>query len=163
MEVSLMTLIIQIVNFLLFATVIVKFGVGPIMKVLDTRRAFVEKELTDASEAVASGRRYEAEYEDKLRAAGEKSADIVRNAVAQAENLKKEIINDAHLSAQKIKERNLEEMELMKQDAYKELSAHVGDLAVALASKLIETSLDSETHSKMVMNFADKVESGNVG
>ncbi len=162
MEISAWTVLLQCVNFLIFAYVIVRFGMGPVMNQLDARRKAIQKEIDDADTIKKDALQLQKDYELKMKEAQEASAEFIANAVTHGENMKKDILGEANSSAARIKQRAEKEAVSMKETALREINAQIGDLAVSIAGKLLQDSLDSDTQQKMVVSFIEKVESGDV-
>ena len=162
MEISVPTFVIQIINFVLFALVLIVFLLKPLQRVIDERRKKIENDFEEAKEAKESAMQIKKDYEDKLKETNITSAEIIANAVTSAENTKKEIIAEANAHADRLRKRILIEAEDMKKRTYQDINKEIGSLAVSMASKILETSLEAPVHSELIEKFASKVESGNV-
>ena len=162
MEISAWTIFFQVVNFVLFAFILTKFALAPVIKILDDRRESIQKDLDTAKalkeEAVEDKKKYDLQMKEyQLQA-----AELIANASTHAETVKKEIITEATSSAAQIKERAEREASSIKEKTLREINAQIGELAVGIAGKLLEDSLDKESHNKMIVSFIEKVESGDV-
>lgn len=162
MEISIPTFVIQIINFSLFALVLIVFLLKPLQKVIDERRKKIENDFEEAKEAKESAIQIKKDYEAKLKEADITTAEIIANAATSAENTKKEIIAEANAQADRLRKRTELETEDMKKRAYQDINKEIGSLAVTMASKILETSLEAPVHSELIEKFASKVESGNV-
>ncbi len=162
MEISIPTFVIQIINFSLFALVLIVFLLKPLQKVIDERRRKIENDFEEAKEAKESAIQIKKDYEAKLKEADITTAEIIANAATSAENTKKEIIAEANAQADRLRKRTELETEDMKKRAYQDINKEIGSLAVTMASKILETSLEAPVHSELIEKFASKVESGNV-
>lgn len=162
MDLSFATIIIQIINFFIFFFIISKFLYGPVIKMLDERKAMVEREFDDAESIKAGAMSLKEEYEAKIRDAKKEAQDILKDAMSKAEISKNEIINEARKSAERERERAQEEIALEKEKTLKELNVYVADLAVSVAGKVLKSTLDDESQNRLMKEFVRKVESGNV-
>lgn len=162
MEPSAPTVLIQLVNFAVFAVIVYMFVLKPVGKALDDRKGQIRKDLDDAEQRKIEAADLKQQFELSLKEANETSADIISNAVATAENMKSSIVSEAQTSAKREKEKAQENIEQLREKALQEINSHVGSLAVQIAGKLLEDSLDKETQRKLVAGFVKKVESGNV-
>lgn len=162
MELQVNTIVIQCINFVLFAVIMYFFLFKPLQKVLAERREKISKDFDEAKAAKSDAEKLRKEYEEKLKQTSEESADIIANAVTAAETMKSDIIAEAHSAAERIKAKSEAEIADMKNKAYLEMNHEMGSLAVSLAGKLLESSLDENSHRAIVETFTAKVESGDV-
>ncbi len=162
MELSLPTINVQIFNFLLFAGVLYWFLFRPLGKVLAERKGAIARDFDEAREAREKAEKIKEEYEERLRKTNEDSAEIIANAVSSAETISKDIIAKANSAADRIRERNEAEIADARSRMYREINKEVGELAVSIAGKLLEGSLDESAHRSLIDTFTEKVESGDV-
>ena len=119
MEISIPTFVIQIINFVLFALVLIVFLLKPLQKVIDERRKKIENDFEEAKEAKETAMQIQKDYEAKLKETNITSAEIIANAVTSAENTKKEIIAEANAHADRLRKRILNTADRKKFDAKK--------------------------------------------
>ena len=162
MEISVWTVVFQIVNFVLFAVIMVKFALGPVIKILDDRQNEIKKNIDDAKALKDEAEESKKQYDLQMKEYQTQAAELIANASEHAENLKKEIIASANVSATQTKERAEREATSIKEKTLREINSQIGELAVGIAGKLLESSLDKETHGKMLVSFIEKVEAGDV-
>lgn len=161
MDLSLGTILIQIVNFIIFIVIVAKLFLRPIKKVLDQREAQIKKDINDAEALKASATNLMEEYERKIGIAKAEAQDIVKNAIASGEMMKNDIINEAKAEARRERERAEEELRISREKAEKALRAQIADLAVSVASKVLKETLDQESQERLIKEFVRKVESQN--
>lgn len=162
MEISVWTVVFQVANFVLFAIIMVKFVLGPVVKILDERHSDIKKNIDDSQVLKNEAEENKKEYELKMKEYQTQAAELIANASEHAENLKKEIVASANVSATQIKERAEREATSIKEKTLREINSQIGELAVGIAGKLLESSLDKESHDKMLVSFIEKVEAGDV-
>jgi len=155
------TIVIQIINFLIFAAIIAKFIYRPVVSVLDNRKAGVEKEREEAESLKASAQGLKDEYEQKLRDARKEAQELINEATRSAEAVKNEIVGEAKRNAQREKERAAEEIQSEREKAQKEMRSSITDLSVAIAGKVLKETLDQSSQKRIMEEFIRKVESGN--
>jgi len=155
------TIVIQIINFLIFAAIIAKFIYRPVVSVLDNRKAGVEKEREEAESLKASAQGLKDEYEQKLRDARKEAQELINEATRSAEAVKNEIVGEAKRNAQREKERAAEEIQSEREKAQKDMRSSITDLSVAIADKVLKETLDQASQKRIMEEFIRKVESGN--
>ncbi len=155
------TILIQIINFLIFAGIIAKFIYRPVLSVLDNRKAGLEREREEAENLKASAMSLKDDYEQKLREARKMAQDLINEATRSAEAVKNEIVSEARNEAQREKERAAEEIRSEREKAQKEMRSSIADLSVALADKVLKETIDQTSQKRIMEEFIRKVESGN--
>ena len=78
------TLLIQIVNFLIFVAILGHFCYKPVIKVLDERKQHIKNDLDSAANNRADAEKLKESYEAQLRDAEVRAQEIVDKAVKEA-------------------------------------------------------------------------------
>lgn len=149
--------------FTLINTMILFFGLKhflfkPVNAVLDQRKQAVDQSLQDAEDAKSAAESTKAEYEEKLAAAKEESAEMLRKAKRQAQRRADEIVAEAKADAAAVMQQNADELEREKRRAAKELRNEVSDLAVLVAEKVMEREINPDDHARLIDEFINGVE-----
>ncbi|MET0104686.1 MAG: F0F1 ATP synthase subunit B [Sedimenticola sp.] len=152
-----LTLIGQLLSFVVFVWFTMKFVWTPIMGALETRR----KEIADGLAAAERG-----QHEQEL--AQERAKDVLHEAkaqageiVAQAQKRASEIVDEAKDNARTEGERILTaaqaEIEQETNRAREHLREKVADLAVAGAEKILRKEIDAAAHNDIVESLAKQI------
>lgn len=152
------TLIFEMVVFVLFVLVTMKFIWPPIMKVLEERR----KKIADGLEAAEQGRR-------ELFLAGQKSTELLKNAKQKATQIidgsnerAGKIVDDAKVQGTEENKRIVEnakvEVAHQVRQARESLCKELADMVVAGASKIIKKDIDKSVHNKMLDELIEELE-----
>ncbi len=149
--------------FTLINTMILFFGLKhflfkPVNAVLDQRKQAVDQSLQDAEDAKSAAESTKAEYEEKLAAAKEESAEMLRKAKRQAQRRADEIVAEAKADAAAVMQQNADELEREKRRAAKELRNEVSDLAVLVAEKVMAREINPDDHARLIDEFINGVE-----
>ena len=96
-------------------------------------------------------------YEDKLACANEESEEILRTAVRKAQLREEEILKDAQAEAQRTLDRAEEQIELEKKKAINDVKDQVSEIAIGIASAVIERDIKPEEHKDMIDSFIDNM------
>lgn len=151
------TMIFTLVNLLILFLVLKKFFFEKIKKVMDEREHEVQAMYDDAAQSKSDGEKLKEEYEAKLNEASAESEEIVRNAVRKAQLKEEEIIKDAHEQASAIMKHAETQIELEKKNAVNEIKNEISDMAVDIASKVIERDIKAEDHSALIDEFIENM------
>jgi len=142
-----------LVLFALFATVLGKFGWGPILQVVEEREKSVKEAVEGAHKAKTEAEALLAKHHELLRDATRERDEIMKRTVAEAEQLKADLSARAKAESDQILQRAKEQIEREKSRAILELRAEVGELAVEAASRIVKSSLTPDVQKKLVDDF----------
>ncbi|MBT3188251.1 MAG: F0F1 ATP synthase subunit B [Anaerolineae bacterium] len=155
-------LLVQIVNLLIVYTVVAKWIVGPVGKMLEQRRETIAQGVEDSR--VAAEARANAEEEAakiKAEAQGEASK-IVSDATERAQSAGAEVKAAAEADAAKAKEKALTDVEAERNQMLGDLRGQVAALAISGAQKLVGEALDEKKQHALLSDFFAGVKSGKV-
>jgi F-type H+-transporting ATPase subunit b len=141
------------VLFVVFAFVLSKFGWRPLLSVIEERERSVQESVEGAQKAKTEAEALLQQHRELLREATRERDEIVKRAVAEAEQLKADLTARAKAEGDQLLQRAKEQIDREKTRALIELRAEVGDLAVAAASRIVESSLSNDAQKKLVDDF----------
>jgi F-type H+-transporting ATPase subunit b len=150
-------LLAQIVNFVVLAVLLRALLYGPVTKMLDERRAKIEKGLEDARQAEVARANAEAERQKILDGARAEAQKIRAEANQQAEQTAAKIRADAQAEAEKTKADALAGLGGERDKMLSELRGQIAALAIAASNKLIGESLDRARQQALIADFFAKV------
>jgi F-type H+-transporting ATPase subunit b len=150
-------LIAQIINFLLIMTLLTVILWKPVVNMLDSRSAKIEKGLEDAAAAANARRNAEAEAEKILAQARTESAQIVEEGRSRGDEVAKAIEADARKSADKIREDARVSAQAERNTELSGLRGQVAAISVAVAQRLIGETLDAKRQKALIDDFFVKV------
>ena len=152
------TFIAQILNLLLQAWLFKKFLFEPVKKILAKRREEVEGLYADAESAKQAAEDDRAAYREKLDGAETEAAEIVASARQTAQKKGEEMLAAAREETAAMKQRASADIELEKRKAVNEMKDELSALAVQIAEKVTEQSLDEDGHSALIDSFLENLE-----
>lgn len=151
------TALFCLINTLIIFFVMKKFLFGPISKMIAERQKEIDDLYADANASKANAHELEAEYSEKLASAGAESDRILREATRQAQAKEEEILRSAQAKAARTLERAQEQIELEKKQAVNDLKDQVSDVALEIASKVLQEEVDGRRHEKLINSFIDQL------
>lgn len=156
-SVNIWQILISLANLLILFLILKKFLYKPVLRMLEARQNAVEEQYSAADEAKRSAMADKAEYAEKLSNA-EAEADAVRKSAAEeAKRHGERIVEEARDKAEGIVRQAEAQIELDRKKAEAEIKKEIADVSAALAEKLIERELDTESHRDLIDSFIDKV------
>jgi F-type H+-transporting ATPase subunit b len=142
-----------IVVFLTLLGLLWKFGWPAILKAVEERERRIQQQLEEAERARAEAARLLEEQKRTLAAAKAEALEMITKAKAVAEKERATLLVQAREQYDQLLTRARKEIDGEKEKAILELRREAVDLAIAGASKLIETSLDTEANRRLVTEY----------
>src|SRR5262245_36770295 len=125
----------QIVGFLIFLFLIRKFAWGPVLQMLEDRKAKIAGDLADAEGKKREAAELRAKLDQELRTIDQQARAKIQEAVGEAQRMATEIKADAQVQARARLERAESEIEAERAKAQKALLEDMAKLAVGGAEK----------------------------
>jgi F-type H+-transporting ATPase subunit b len=151
------SLIVQVINFLILLVILQRLFYKPFLAKMGERTQAIQKSLDEAQAARAGATRQQEENETRLRAAHAEAAAIRAQAMKEASEEQKRLVEAARAESQRLVESAKAQMDADVRRAREELRREVADLATAVAEKLVRRSLRDEDHRRIVAEAITKV------
>ena len=149
------TLVMQWGNLLILFLLMRKFLFKPVKTILDKREAEINEAYDEAGKAKSEAENMREEYNARMASAREEAGEIVKNATAVAQTRETEIIADAQAKATFMLQKADADIAQEKKKAVNEIKDDISDMAVDIASKIIEREIDPKDHEKLIEEFID--------
>jgi F-type H+-transporting ATPase subunit b len=154
-------LYVNLAAFLVLFVLLWKFAFPPITKMLDQRAENIRESLEKAEDTRVQAERLLDEYKVQMAEARLEAAKVIEQGRKVAETMKIEIVAKANEEAAAVLAKARDEIQAEKRAAIAELQASVADLSVAVAGKVIGTSLSDAEHRKLIESYVAEVGSLN--
>lgn len=141
---------IQLAATILLFVVIRIFFWKPITKILEDRRAAIDKKLEEADEAKKSATEIEAQLKKEQEAAQEKIKEMLTKAEADANVKREEIINSAKDEARRRLDNLAVELEQERKGMEDQIRKEIVDIAFAAAEKIVAKEIDQDKYLDVV-------------
>jgi len=151
------TIILQICNLLLTIWLFKKFLLKPVQKILQQRQEMVNADLDAAEAARVEAQTAQAEYARSLEGAREEADALMRGAAQTAQTRSEQILNDAKQEAAAIRAKASEDIARDRKNAVNEIKNDISQIAVSIASKVVEKEISEKDHEKLIEEFIDKM------
>ena len=156
-SVNLWQILISLANLLVMLFIVKKFLFKPVMKMMQARQDQVDKIYDDANQDRTQAADMKQEYEARLAAAREEADGLVRNAVTTAQRRGDAIVAEASSQASHLKQKAEEEIALEKKQMLLNVRSEISDMAVSIASKVVEREIQKKDHENFVDEFIRNV------
>ncbi|MCF6465050.1 F0F1 ATP synthase subunit B [Clostridium sp. Cult2] len=129
----------------------------PVSKVLNDRKENIQKDIDGAKALKEEAVTLKAEYESKLQDAKNETQEIIENGRRRGEEIKEDIIVEAKKEAENIVEKAKREIQAEREKALLDVKMQAGEMAVLIASKIIEKDVDMASQQNLIEKFVDEV------
>ena len=160
-SVNIWQIVVSLLNLLILFLIIMKFLFKPVSNVIRSRGEKVEAQYAEAERALSSAKESERELTEKLNIAHVTADEIVKEATAQGERRKDNIVGEAKAEADAIIRQARITAELEKKKAQEEIKTQIVEVSSALAEKLIEREMKVEDHHRLIDSFISEMEEVN--
>ncbi|MBQ8081504.1 MAG: F0F1 ATP synthase subunit B [Clostridia bacterium] len=156
-SVNIWQILISLINLLLIFLMLKKFLFKPVQKVMSTREEQVNKIYSEAAESRQAADQMKQEYEQRLANARAEADGLVKNAVQTAQRRSDQIIADASNQASHLKQKADQEIAQQKKQMLADVRGEISELAVDIASKVVEREINQKDYDGFVDDFIKNV------
>jgi len=153
-------LLAQAINFGLIFGLLATFLWRPLINMLDSRSAKIQKGLEDASAAANARMNAEAEASKVLAAARAEAQSVIDDARGRAEEVGKGVEAEARAEAENIRAQARQATVDERNQQLAGLRNQVAAISVAVAERLIGQNLDQKRQQDLINDFFTKVPEG---
>ena len=143
----------QIFGFLIFLFLIRRFAWGPVLQMLEDRKAKIAGDLAEAEGKKKEAADLRAKLDQELRTIDQQARAKIQEAVGAAQRMATEIKADAQAQARARLERAEAEIEAERAKAQKALLEDMAKLAVGGAEKILKKKLDETEQRRLIADF----------
>ncbi len=145
------------INLLILYLFLKKLAFKPLKNMIDSRQKEIDDMYGEAEESRSSAKAMQDEYEAKLAAASEESEEILKSAQRKAKLREEEILREANAEARRTLERAEEQIELERKNAINRVKNEVSEIAIGIASAVIERDVKADEHSELIDEFISQM------
>lgn len=125
----------------------------PLNNLAEKRRQLIEGQIEEADTKNKEATELKDRYEASLKGAKEESAQIISSAKERAQVQYNSIIDKANEDAAHIVEQANKAAESDREQILREAKAEIAEMALAAASKVIGSTVDSSSNKKLLDDF----------
>jgi len=149
-----------IITFLILLFILGKTAWPRILSALEEREGRIRTSLDEAEKAKEDAERMIAETKEMLGKAKKEVAEIVKQGAERAEKVREDLIEKAAEDAKTLVEKTKIELEREREKAIEDLKNRTVDLSVAIAARIISSSLTPEQQTGIARQAIKDMESG---
>ncbi len=148
--INLPTLLAQIVNFVILFGLLYLVAYKPIMRMLDERSGKIKESLEQTEYIRQQAALAEEEAKKRIEAASREGQEQIARAVRTGEEMRRQAQQEAKQEAESLIARARTEIQRERDEVVGELRKEFADLTIMAAEKVIEQSLDKESHRQLI-------------
>ena len=144
-------------SFLLLFLLMSKVALPGMKKAMDARSEKIRSSLDEADRAREQAQVVLADYQRQLADAKGEAGRIIDDARQTAESVKRDLMARAEAEAEEQRQRNAEQIAAERERVMSELQGQVALLAVEMAERVVEASLDRDANLRLIENYISTV------
>lgn len=155
-----MTLLVQMVNFLILIVLLQRFLYKPLTQFLATRADGIKRSLEEAKAARDAAAKAQQEYEARIAATRREAAALRESAVREVEEERQRLLKVSRDEAARLVTEAKAQIEQEVKRAKAELRAEVVGLSLGVAERLIGRSLTTEDDRRLAEQVVQEIGAG---
>ncbi|WP_286292811.1 hypothetical protein [Methylomarinovum tepidoasis] len=153
-----LTVVAQIVNFLVLAALLKRFLYRPIVTAMAARQAHIERQLQEARHLKAQAERLIATYRHRLEEVEQQSRQLLEQARQEAERERQALLDQARLEVEAKRRQWLEALAREQQQLARDLERLLGEQLIALGRKAFAELAGRRLEACLVETFLERLE-----
>ena len=158
-----MTLVAQILNFLILVALLRWLAYDPVVRMLKARENRIAESIQRADDDAAAAESVLADYKAKLAEASAKAQEIQARAEERAEEYRAARKADTEREIEQMKKAAQAEIQRDRERAVEELRTQMVTLSMAAAGKIISKNLDAAENEQLIGDFVAKLDKNKIG
>ena len=151
------TAIFVLINTLLIFAVAKKYLFVPVHNMIEQRQQEIKDMYAAAEAEKSSAKDLKESYEARLSSARAEADEMIRTAVQTAQRKGETIIGEANLQASRIKQKAEDDINTERKQMLMDVRSEISDIAVSIASKVVEREVQKKDHDSFVDEFIRNV------
>ena len=149
-------LVFTIINLLVLYLLMKKFLFGPIIKVMDVRKAMIDQQFAGAKEQEDQAKALKEQYEGALKSAREESFQIMEQARKEAKAQADKTVEDTQAKVSSMLAKAQEDINTERENAMRQMKDDVASLAMEAAGKIIGKNSGADQDLSLYDQFIEK-------
>ncbi|GAE33638.1 F0F1 ATP synthase subunit B [Halalkalibacter akibai] len=151
------SILYQLFAFLVLLGLLSKFALKPLLGVMENREKIVNDNLDSAEKNRKEAEEFIVQQRKELEKARVEAQEIIQQAKKLSEQQGQDILEQARVNAERLKDSALAEIQREKEQAVVALREQVASLSVLVASKVIEKELNEKDQEQLVQEYLKEV------
>ncbi len=158
LQLDLQQILSQTASFILLLLILRKFAWGPLLTLLDARRAHIEEELRQVAQKKEEMTRLQAEYTQRLGKIEEEARAKIQQAILEGKRISVEIQEQARQHGYELVNKSKETIDLELAKAKVTLRDQMAAMTMDAVEKILRRKLDAEADRQLVNTILQDLE-----
>lgn len=154
---ELVSMIITLVSVFILFLILKKYLHKPVTEFIQKRQDNIEKEIKETKVLRQEAIELKADYEKRIEKAKLEGQEIIEGSRVRASELEKSMLEEAKKEVETVMERAKKEIAREKEKAYEDVKKSAGEMAILIASKIMEKDINLENQNTLINKFIDEV------
>ncbi|UUX33989.1 F0F1 ATP synthase subunit B [Fundicoccus culcitae] len=150
--------IITLVAFVILLLIIKKVAWGPLMNILEDRRATVNADLDKASTERATAQEANLEAQKNLKEAKSEASQIVLQAKQQSLQIQDNMMEEAKAEVLQMQTTARADIERERQQVMANVKTDITNIAIEIAEKIIQREINPADHQHLIEDFIQEMD-----
>ncbi|MDY0235544.1 MAG: F0F1 ATP synthase subunit delta [Gudongella sp.] len=155
MQISWFEIVAQIINFFIILFILQKLLYKPVIKAMAERQVSIQKSQKEADEKMDNAKELISEYKNKMAEAENEKSSIINQARIEAKEKKDSLLEDYKIEADRKRSSYLKEIQDEKSNFIDNLRKTMGESAVKIASHILEMISSKELEEEVFKSFIE--------
>jgi F-type H+-transporting ATPase subunit b len=160
LDINISLIIGQVVTFLVGMAILWRIAFKPLAGIFKQRADKIGGDLAAAEKARGEVERLKSDYETQLAHMAEETQKTMNRAVKDAQAVRDEIVTAAKTQGKELLDQALQQIEMEKEKAVKELRRQVLDVSLIVAEKALGEAVNGELQRRLVDRVFEQMEAG---
>ena len=154
---QLYSVVITLISVFILYLILRRYLYGPVTNFLEERKSKIEGDLENAKSQRLKAADLKSDYESKISQMQLKSQEILEGARQRGNEIQDGIVSQAKLDAQALQERAKRDIDREKDKAFEDIKKSTGQMALLIASKIMEENITLDKQRNLIDKFIDEV------
>lgn len=154
---QLLSVLITLVSVFILYLILRKFLYTPVLEFLEARKVKIQQDIDEAKVLKNEAMDLKDNYEERISKAKEEGQEIIEGARQRGDEIRENILEEARKEAQALVERGRKDIIREKEKAYEDIRESTGEMAVLIASKIMEENITMDNQEHLIDKFIDEV------
>ena len=155
-----LTLILQIISFLILMGLLAKFLYKPLIKMLEERSSQIAQDIESARRSEEEAKRYAEETQKALNIAKEEAIRIKEQSRKDTDSTRREMLGETKKESISMIDRAKKEIEKEVTSARLRLRGEISNLSTEVAKKILKREIDKKDHEKLIDESIKEIGNG---
>lgn len=154
---ELVPMIITLVSVFILYLILKRFLYTPVTEFLEKRKTKIQGDIDEAKVLKSEAKSLKEDYQVRISEAKEEGQEIIESSRQRGNEIREDILAEAREEAQALIQRARRDMDREKEKIYEDIKESTGEMAILIASKILEENITIDNQNNLIDKFIDEV------